>query len=66
MIGWGIAPCVLWHQGGANLLKLLILKDALWRALNVDLVSGIEKCLGCSWSEGGAMLERLAFAFVSK
>lgn len=60
MVCWRLTPCVLWHQGRANLLKLLVVEDALWGVLDVDLVSGIKQCLGSGWGEGRTVLEWLA------
>lgn len=60
MVGGGFAPGVLGHQCRSYGLELGIVENALWAALNVDGVTGIEECLGGGGSEGGAVLERLA------
>jgi len=62
VISWSLTPCVLWHQCGSYCLELAVFEDALWAALDVDCVAGIEECLGGGGSEGGAVLEWLAYA----
>lgn len=60
MVSGGFAPGVLGHQCRSYGLELGIVENALWAALNVDGVAGIEEGLGGGGSEGGAVLERLA------
>lgn len=60
MVGGGLAPGVLRHQCRSYSLKLGIVEDTLWAALNVYGVAGIEEGLGRGGSEGGAVLESLA------
>lgn len=60
MVGGGFAPGVLGNQCRSYGLELGIVENALWAALNVDGVAGIEECLGGGGSESRAVLERLA------
>ena len=60
VIRGSFAPCVFWHQCSTNLLKLAVIKYALWTTLNIDSIPRVDKNFGSGGSQCGSMFESLA------
>ena len=62
MLLGSIYPAAFGHQSGTGSLELGIVKDPLWRTLNVDDIAGLDQLCSRGGRQGRPMLEGLGLA----